>query len=382
MAVAHYLEALDWQREFIKIHAILGGKNPHLQTSWSAAWRRRSIPTARRRSTPARSSSSSGLITKARDFVTQVYIPDLLAIASFYKDWAAHGARRRQLPGVRGVSRGDAGNPSLFIPQGSSAAGTSRRSSRSIRQGHGVHLALLVQVPGGAVSLHPFDGETAPNYTGPKPPYERLDTDKKYSWLKSPRYDGEPMEVGPLARMLVAYASGHARVKELVGTVLKTLSVGPEALSPRSGASRRAASRRRCSPRRWTTGSMVSRRTWRPASCASTTTRSGSPRSGRLTRSGSGLHEAPRGALATGSTSTTAHRQLSVRRPEHVERRPARRERPPRSVRRSADWRHRSPIPSGRSKSCGPSTRSIPAWRAVSTSSTPRVAKLARVKAV
>ena len=75
-----------------------------------------------------------------------------------------------------------------------------------------------------------FQGETQPNYTGPAPPYERLDTDNKYSWLKSPRYDGEPMEVGPLARMLVAYVSGHARVKELVGGALKQLGVGPEAL--------------------------------------------------------------------------------------------------------------------------------------------------------
>ena len=54
--------------------------------------------------------------------------------------------------------------------------------------------------------------------------------DSKYSWLKSPRYDGEPMEVGPLARMLVAYGRGHERVQELVGAVLAKLDVGPEAL--------------------------------------------------------------------------------------------------------------------------------------------------------
>jgi hydrogenase large subunit len=83
---------------------------------------------------------------------------------------------------------------------------------------------------GGGQPLHPRDGETRPKYTGPKPPYERLEIAAKYSWLKSPRYDGEPMEVGPLSRMLVAYGSGHKRVQELVGTVLKSLGVGPEAL--------------------------------------------------------------------------------------------------------------------------------------------------------
>ena len=62
---------------------------------------------------------------------------------------------------------------------------------------------------GDAVALHPYEGETMPTYTGPTPPYERLYTepDSKYSWLKSPRYDDEPMEVGPLSRMLVAYVS-------------------------------------------------------------------------------------------------------------------------------------------------------------------------------
>ena len=85
---------------------------------------------------------------------------------------------------------------------------------------------------GDDVALHPYQGETKPNYTGPTPPYELLgtETNKKYSWLKSPRYEDEPMEVGPLARMLVAYVSGHARVRELVDGALKQLKVGPEAL--------------------------------------------------------------------------------------------------------------------------------------------------------
>jgi hydrogenase large subunit len=83
---------------------------------------------------------------------------------------------------------------------------------------------------GNDAALNPFKGETNPHYTGPKPPYDRLEVAQKYSWLKSPRYDGQAMEVGPLARMLVAYASGQPRVKQLVGKTLSTLGVGPEAL--------------------------------------------------------------------------------------------------------------------------------------------------------
>jgi Ni,Fe-hydrogenase I large subunit len=83
---------------------------------------------------------------------------------------------------------------------------------------------------GNEKARHPWEGETNYKYTGPKPPYEFLNTDEKYSWLKSPRYDNKPMEVGPLARMLVAYASGHKRVREAIDGVLKKLGVGLEAL--------------------------------------------------------------------------------------------------------------------------------------------------------
>ena len=73
---------------------------------------------------------------------------------------------------------------------------------------------------GDAKGVHPSEGETNPKYTGPKPPYEFLDVDKKYSWLKAPRYDGKPMEVGPLARMVVGYASGQKEIKAAVDGVL------------------------------------------------------------------------------------------------------------------------------------------------------------------
>jgi Ni,Fe-hydrogenase I large subunit len=83
---------------------------------------------------------------------------------------------------------------------------------------------------GDEMAKHPWEGETIPQYTGPQPPYQLLNTEGKYSWMKAPRYEDKPMEVGPLARMLVAYASGHPRVKEVVDTVLNKLGAGPEAL--------------------------------------------------------------------------------------------------------------------------------------------------------
>ena len=72
------------------------------------------------------------------------------------------------------------------------------------------------EYPDGKTALHPWDGVTEPKYTGPKPPYKELDENKAYSWLKAPRWKGHAMEVGPLARMLVGYASGRAEYKEVV----------------------------------------------------------------------------------------------------------------------------------------------------------------------
>jgi hydrogenase large subunit len=78
--------------------------------------------------------------------------------------------------------------------------------------------------------LHPYDGETELNYTGPNPPYQHLDFNDKYSWIKTPRWKGLPMEVGPLARMLVSYAAGVEPQKSLIDSVLKQLDLPAEAL--------------------------------------------------------------------------------------------------------------------------------------------------------
>lgn len=232
MAVAHYLEALDWQRDFIRMHAVLGGKNPHLQSFLVGGM-----------STPVDLDSQNALnagtiarfkqtIAEARDFVTKVYIPDLLAVASFYKDWAGVGSGVGNYLAYGEYPEDDNPQPNLFLPRGViSGRDLSRLEPMNPEKitEHIKHSWYSYSV-GDDQPLHPAKGETTPNYTGPKPPYEFLQTEGKYSWLKAPRYDGKPMEVGPLARMLVAYASGHPRVKELVGKVLGALGVGPAAL--------------------------------------------------------------------------------------------------------------------------------------------------------
>jgi [NiFe] hydrogenase large subunit/hydrogenase large subunit len=234
MAVAHYLEALEWQREFIKMHAVLGGKNPHLQSFLVGGMATPVDPDSQGALNTHTIASLKQFVAKARDFVARVYIPDLLAVASFYKDWAGYGRGVGNYLAYGEYPDDDNATPPLFLPRGI-IRGRDLSKVEPFDQAkvtEYVSHSWYEYQGGDDVALHPSKGETSPNYTGPTPPYELLgtDTNKKYSWLKSPRYDGEPMEVGPLARMLVAYVSGHARVKELVGAVLKQLNVGPEAL--------------------------------------------------------------------------------------------------------------------------------------------------------
>jgi len=173
-----------------------------------------------------------GLMAKARDFVARVYIPDLLAVASFYKDWAGYGKGVGNYLVYGEYPEDDGAKPSLFLPSGVIRNGALDKLEEfdPAKITEHVKHSWYDYDAGDDADLHPTRGETRPNYTGPEPPYERLNVEAKYSWLKAPRYDGLAMEVGPLSRMLVAYAAGQPRVKELVGLVLGKLEVGAEAL--------------------------------------------------------------------------------------------------------------------------------------------------------
>ena len=236
MATAHYLEALDWQHEFIKIHAILGGKNPHLQSFLVGGMATPVDPDSQAAINVQSINAMRSLIQKAVDFVSQVYIPDLLAVAGFYKDWAGYGGGVGNYLVYGEYPDADGRDAPLYLPSGV----IWDRDLSVVHDFDPQQVAEYVTHSwfdyegGNERSLHPSEGETHPNYTGPAPPYDKLFpdgfTDQSYSWLKSPRYEDKPVEVGPLARMLVAYGRGHQRVQELVGLVLGKLEVGPEAL--------------------------------------------------------------------------------------------------------------------------------------------------------
>jgi len=229
MATAHYLEALEWQKDVIKIHAILGSKNPHPQTFLVGGMSIPIDPDSQNALNADKLIEIKRLLKKAQDFVEKVYIPDLLAVASFYKEWAGIGE------GVGNyLSYGEFPDASgnLWFPAG---AILNKDLSKVIPVDQGkiaeyVDHSWFDNSAGVGKGLHPFEGETEARYTGPKPPYQNLDTNAKYSFVKSPRYEEKSMEVGPLARILVAYASGHKETKAVVDLVLGKLGVGAPAL--------------------------------------------------------------------------------------------------------------------------------------------------------
>lgn len=300
MAVAHYLEALDFQRRFIKIHALLGGKNPHPQSFLVGGMATPVDPDSQAALNMDTIAALRKIVADGLDFVSRVYIPDVLAIASYYKDWTTVGAGIGSYMAYGDYPEDDGAHPELFIPSGIIH---NRDLSKRDTVDHGKITEQIAHSwydysVGNDKGLSPFKGETAPHYTGPKPPFERLDVAGKYSWLKSPRYDGKPMEVGPLARTLVAYNAGHpSRTKILVDKVLASLGAGPEALFSTLGRIAARAVETQVlieNIGRWVDGlaDNMARRDYRIQDNSKW-----DPSSWPSDCFGAGFHEAPRGAL-------------------------------------------------------------------------------------
>jgi hydrogenase large subunit len=235
LGVAHYLEALEWQKEVVKIHTIFGGKNPH--PNYLVGGAPCSINTEETNAINAERLAYVGtLLDQAADFVENVYLPDLLAVAGFYKEWGAIGGGLSNylcygdLPtnGYADVSKFKFPRGAILDRDLSRVHEVDGKDTRQIEE-YIAH-SWYEYSNGDASGKHPWDGETKLKYSGPKPPYEHLDVENKYSWLKTPRWKGNAMEVGPLSRMLVAYASGHKEVQDVVNSTLKALDVPVAAL--------------------------------------------------------------------------------------------------------------------------------------------------------
>jgi len=245
MAVAHYLEALDFQKEIVKIHAVFGGKNPH--PNWLVGGMACAINLDGVGAVGAVNMERLALVARIIDqtieFIDKVYLPDLTAIASFYKEWTFGGG----LASKNVMSYGDIPEHandysarSLLLPRGAIING-------DLSTVHEIDLGDVAQIqefvvhswyryPDETKGLHPWEGITEPNFVlgpntkGSKTHIEALDEAAKYSWIKAPRWRGHAMEVGPLPRYLIGYAQNNPEFKEPVEKLLKTLDLPVTAL--------------------------------------------------------------------------------------------------------------------------------------------------------
>lgn len=245
MATTHYLEALDLQTELCKIHTIFGGKNPH--PNWLVGGVPCPINLDGTGAVGAINMTQlnhvSAIIEQCRTFVNNVYIPDLIAIGGFYKSWLYGGG----LSGQSVLAYGDipehpndfsAGQ--LHMPRGAVIDGNLNEvHDVDVRDPEQIqefvdHSWYAYGAPG--MGLHPWDGvtearfELGPNTVGSRTNIEAIDEAAKYSWIKAPRWRGHAMEVGPLARYIVGYASGHEDITNQVNGLLGTMNLPVSAL--------------------------------------------------------------------------------------------------------------------------------------------------------
>lgn len=249
LLVSHYLEALKWARDVVLLHTIFGGKDPHPDLLVGGMQCTLSEPEPGAPATKGTSLNDDGfkivqgVITKMKTFVDQVYLPDVVFLAGAYKEWADYGGTDGNFlsfgeypdPGLvrKEFEKGAIDYPEGYvIPQGVIWKGNMRKLEPFDERLVTENVAHAWYSYASGVNLHPSRGETELDYRGidgkpgpapdqPNPMDYMLDEHDKYSWMKSPRYKGRPVEVGPLAHVLMMHARNKLDTDKLVRSYVK-----------------------------------------------------------------------------------------------------------------------------------------------------------------
>ncbi len=225
LATVHYLQALEVQRYANKIVAILGSKSPHIQNVAVGGVANPLSLDSQSVLTVERLLAVKEWIEKLDDFVKNVYLVDVAAVGAFYADWTKYGRGITDYLCVPDIPLD--GKGTQFALPGGYIEGGKLESHKPIKTfgdkyfTDGVSEAIKHSwydyAAGNDVSLHPYKGETKPNYTD-------FQDNGKYSWLKSPTFYGKPMQVGPLSRVLNMLAAGHEPTKKYATAALDLVS--------------------------------------------------------------------------------------------------------------------------------------------------------------
>lgn len=221
MAVSHYLEALDYQRKATQALGIISGKNPHVQNLSVGG-----VTTAINLDNEAALNMErlywvKQLVEEVRGFIQQVYLPDVIAVGALYKDWLPFGAGVTNYLAVPDMVLDTKGTqfdlPGGTIMNGDPASVKPISSFNDPYFRDNIVEGITHSWYDGDWSRHPYEGETVPKYTD-------FQDDGKYTWLKAPRFLDKPMQVGPLAQLLVGYALGHRQTVTNVNDALSRVS--------------------------------------------------------------------------------------------------------------------------------------------------------------
>jgi hydrogenase large subunit len=212
-AVAHYVKALEMRRKGQEMLSIFGGKMPHNCAIMPGGITE--VPTV------DKIASFLWRLNELRDFIDNVYIPDVLAVAGVYSDYFEIGRGCGNLLSYGGfdleTSETDLTKRQRLVKQGTVSTDLKLEELDTSKITEAVKHSWYEDSTDGR---HPTRGDTKP-----QPGKEGA-----YSWIKSPRYGGKVYEVGPLARVAVTYASGNPTVKALVDSVLSKFNASPAAL--------------------------------------------------------------------------------------------------------------------------------------------------------
>ncbi|MDT8387439.1 MAG: nickel-dependent hydrogenase large subunit [Thiogranum sp.] len=219
MAAAHYFQALDYQRTANKIVAILGSKTPHIQNLAVGGVTNTINLSSQSTLTLERLYYVKSIIDQLGDFVRQVYMVDVAAIGAMYADWTAYGAGITNYLAVPDLPLDTRGTrfelPGGYIRNADLSTFKPISSYGDAYFEDGVKESVKhAWYQGGKGALHPYDGETIPEYTD-------FQDDDKYSWVKAPTFYDERAQVGPLANVLTMVAAGHESTTRNLNTVLE-----------------------------------------------------------------------------------------------------------------------------------------------------------------
>ncbi|HQR58034.1 MAG TPA: nickel-dependent hydrogenase large subunit [Azonexus sp.] len=225
LAVVHYLQALEVQRHASKIVSILGSKSPHIQNVAVGGVANALSLDSQSVLTLERLMAIKEWIDSLDDFVKNVYLVDVAAIGAFYADWTKYGRGITEYLSVPDIPLDGKGTefalPGGYIENGKLESYKPIKTFNDKFFIDGVSEAVKHSwydyKEGNDKSLHPYKGETKPNYTD-------FQDDGKYSWLKSPTFYGKPMQVGPLSRVLNMLAAGHEPTTKYATGALELVS--------------------------------------------------------------------------------------------------------------------------------------------------------------